>query len=111
MSEPKYELLGGAIKSDSLFAVIVGPVLLFFLFGAIFFYLPACLWHGVLGLGNFVLTGKGINRPEPKFLPTIFKGYLMVLTLGLAGPLLGPVFKRFFGLGGRFGGGGAVGRW
>jgi hypothetical protein len=81
------------------------------LFGLVFFYLPSLLWHGTLGLGSFVLTGKGIQRSTPEFLPTVLKGYLMVFTLGIIGPIGGPILKRFFGLGGRFGGGGAVGRW
>lgn len=111
----KYSILDGAFQSDSLAGVIIGPlflaVFLFYVSGLLLFYWPALIWHGFLGLGSFALTGKGISRPVPKFLPTVFKGWLMVLTLGLAGPLLGPLFKRFFGLGGRFGGGGAVGKW
>jgi hypothetical protein len=118
LSPHQYGLLFGTLQSNNSVGEIVGAIFAVFfigfifltllnLFGLVFFYLPALLWHGTLGLGNFVLTGKGIQRPAPEFLPTVLKGYLGLITLGIVGPF----GKRFLGLGGSFGGGGAIGRW
>lgn len=107
----KYSVLDGFVQSDSLVGIIIGPLLLFsiyfFFIGGFVFYLPALLWYHLVGAASLTLTGKGNKNSPPRFVPTILKGYLIVLTLGI----IGPIGKKFLGLGGRFGGGGASGRW